>query len=191
VRVLFVCLGNICRSPTAEALMRARLTESGLQGAVEVDSAGTGDWHVGEPPDPRATQAARARGVELESLARQVEPEDFREFDLILAMDTANLRALERVAPDVRGRRKLRLLREFEPRSLEPESGASRRPGDMDVPDPYYGGSDGFDRVLDILDACCAGLMQELRGSLTGSSGDGGGSGGAASGLHRARESRG
>jgi protein-tyrosine phosphatase len=174
LRVLFVCLGNICRSPTAEGLMRAKVREAGLQERVALDSAGTGSWHVGEPPDPRAAQAARARGVELESVARQVGPEDFREFDLILAMDEENLRALERLAPDRQAREKLRLLREFEMPPLRAEDGAridaegARR---LDVPDPYYGGSDGFERVLAILEACCSGLLEELRGSL-GAAGD-------------------
>jgi protein-tyrosine phosphatase len=160
VRILFVCLGNICRSPSAEAVMRAKVAEAGLQGQIELDSAGTGSWHVGEPPDGRAGEAAHARGIELRGVARQVSPRDLGEFDLILAMDRANLRALERLAPDVKPRAELRLLREFEP-------GASGRGGvALDVPDPYYGGSDGFDRVLDLLDTACAGLLVQLRREL-------------------------
>jgi protein-tyrosine phosphatase len=156
LRVLFVCLGNICRSPSAEAVMRAKVLEAGLQQQIEVDSAGTGDWHVGEAPDPRATKAARARGFRLESVGRQVHAGDFEEFDVILAMDNANLRALERLAPAAHARAELRLLREF-------EAGAPTADGErLDVPDPYYGGDQGFDRVLDLLEASCAGLLEEL-----------------------------
>jgi protein-tyrosine phosphatase len=169
LRVLFVCLGNICRSPTAEGLMRAKVREAGLQDRVVLDSAGTGSWHIGEPPDPRAAQAARARGVELESVARQVGPADLHEFDLILAMDEDNMRALERLAPDQDARGKLRLLREFE--SPPPPAEQSARVGAegtrrLDVPDPYYGGRDGFARVLVILEACCSGLLEEIRRNL-------------------------
>jgi protein-tyrosine phosphatase len=155
LRVLFVCLGNICRSPSAEAVMRAKVLEAGLQEQIEVDSAGTGDWHVGEPPDARARKAAGARGLRLDSLARQVRGGDFHEFDVILAMDKANLRALERLAPGGPERAELRLLREFEP-------GAPVRGERLDVPDPYYGGERGFEDVLDLLEAACAGLLEEL-----------------------------
>jgi protein-tyrosine phosphatase len=167
LRVLFVCLGNICRSPTAEGLMRAKVREAGLQERIALDSAGTGSWHVGERPDPRAAQAARARGIELDSLARQVGAEDFDEFDLIVAMDGANLRVLERLAPDRRARGKLRLLREFElpPPHAEDGAGARARGAErhLDVPDPYYGGSEGFERVLNILEAGCDGLLEQIR----------------------------
>ena len=112
MRVLFVCLGNICRSPTAEGVMRALVREAGLDDGVEVDSAGTGAWHVGGAPDPRAVAAARARGIALESSARQVRPEDFDRFDLILAMDRSNLRALRKLADGTRA--EVRLLRENE-----------------------------------------------------------------------------
>ena len=98
--VLFVCLGNICRSPTAEAVFAARVADAGLSGRIRIDSAGTGDWHLGRPPDPRTRRAARARGYDLETLrARQVTPADFRAFDYILAMDNANLRDLQRLRP--------------------------------------------------------------------------------------------
>jgi protein-tyrosine phosphatase len=168
VRVLFVCLGNICRSPSAEAVMRAKVDAAGLQKQIELDSAGTGSWHIGEAPDARASAAARARGIELDSVARQVGTRDFYEFDVILAMDAANLRALERLAPDAQSRATLALLREFEP-------GASGANGDgLDVPDPYYGGADGFDRVLDLLDTACDGLLEELRRRLSASGNDGG-----------------
>ena len=105
IRLLFVCMGNICRSPTAEGVMRGLLREQGLEDAVEVDSAGTGDWHVGDPPDRRATAAARARGIVLDGAARQVARADFADFDLILAADRRNLRDLVRSSPPARGRR--------------------------------------------------------------------------------------
>jgi protein-tyrosine phosphatase len=160
LRVLFVCLGNICRSPSAEAVMRAKVLEAGLQEQIEVDSAGTGDWHVGEPPDPRATKAAGARGLRMQSLARQVNAGDFDEFDVILAMDNANLRALQRLGRGAPRRAELRLLREFEP-------GARVDDGErLDVPDPYYGGDEGFENVLDLLEASCAGLLDELTARL-------------------------
>jgi protein-tyrosine phosphatase len=158
VRILFVCMGNICRSPTAEGVMRALVREQGLDGRVEIDSAGTGGWHAGEPPDERATSAARRRGIGLQGAARQVEPEDFERFDLLLAMDRENLRALEALAPDARARGKVRLLREFDPGSADA--------ADLDVPDPYYGGARGFDNVLDLVAASCRGLLDELRAAV-------------------------
>jgi protein-tyrosine phosphatase len=115
VRILFVCMGNICRSPTAEGVMRALLREEGLETTVELDSAGTGGWHAGEPPDARATEAARRRGVVLEGAARQVTPTDFDDFDLLVAMDRENLRELLAIAPSEEGAEKVRLLREFDP----------------------------------------------------------------------------
>ena len=170
VRVLFVCLGNICRSPTAEGVMRALVRDAGLQESIEVDSAGTGSWHVGEPPDARATQAARRRGIVLEGAARQVRAGDFGEFDLILAMDSDNLRNLHRLAPDEAGRAKVRLLREFEGRAGEwagGRAGSQSSDGGLDVPDPYYGGDDGFDRVLDLVRAACSALLEQLRSTDT------------------------
>lgn len=151
VRILFVCLGNICRSPTAEGVMRALILQRGLQAHVEVDSAGTGGWHVGESPDPRATAAARARGVPLGGSARQVRSQDFDEFDLILAMDRANERDLRGVAPDCESAAKVRLLREFDERA-----------DSLEVPDPYYGGPDGFERVIDLVQAACLGVLDSL-----------------------------
>jgi protein-tyrosine phosphatase len=156
VRLLFVCLGNICRSPTAEGVMRALVRDAGLEHRIELDSAGTGGWHVGESPDARATDAARRRGIALEGAAREVRPRDFEEFDLILAMDRGNLSNLRRLAPDEPARRKVRLLREW-------GRAGSQSAGELDVPDPYYGGPDGFDRVLDLVQASCASLLAELR----------------------------
>jgi protein-tyrosine phosphatase len=153
VRILFVCMGNICRSPTAEGVMRRLVEEAGLQDAIEIDSAGTGGWHAGSPPDVRATTAARARGIVLEGAARQVTEEDFTAFDLLLCADRDNLEALEEVAPPGTGDR-IALLR-----SYDPDSDGS----DLDVPDPYYGGDRGFEHVLDLIEAACGGLLAEIR----------------------------
>jgi protein-tyrosine phosphatase len=161
-RLLFVCLGNICRSPTAEGVMRALVSDGGLEGSIEVESAGTGGWHVGSPPDARAAEAARARGVALGGTARQVRAQDFDDFNLLLAMDSENLRALQRLAPGEQERAKVRLLREFDPASAPP-SGAKAGAEDLDVPDPYYGGVDGFDEVFELVQAACAGLLAQLR----------------------------
>ena len=150
-RVLFVCLGNICRSPMAEGIFAQLVRERGLERAYRIDSAGTGDWHVGEPPDRRAIAAAAKRGVPLPSVCRQVRPGDFADFDLIVAMDRNNRRDLEALAPaDLR--HKIRLMREFEPVS---DRGA-------DVPDPYYGGPYEFDSVYEMLRRCCERLLDEL-----------------------------
>jgi len=153
--VLFVCLGNICRSPTAEGTMRALVREAGLEGEIQVDSAGTGSWHVGSAPDERATAAAAGRGIALEGSARSVRAEDFDDFDLILAMDASNLDELRRMAPSEDARAKVRRLREFD--------AASAGTGDLDVPDPYYGEGDGFQVVLDHVQAACAGLLAQIR----------------------------
>jgi protein-tyrosine phosphatase len=155
VRILFVCLGNICRSPTAEGVMRELVRREQLQERIAIDSAGTGSWHIGAPPDARATAAAAGRGIALEGAGRQVRREDFEDFDLILAMDGSNLRDLQLLAPDERARAKVRLLREFDP--------AGGGEGDFDVPDPYYGGDGGFERVLDLVHAACVGLLAEVR----------------------------
>jgi protein-tyrosine phosphatase len=148
-------MGNICRSPTAEGVMRHLLREEGLEDEITVDSAGTGAWHVGNPPDRRATAAARARGIVLEGAARQVRPSDFDDYDLLLVADRENLADLRAIAPDEAARAKVRLLREFDP--------ASDGAADLDVPDPYYGGPDGFEDVLDLVEAACRGLLAEVR----------------------------
>ncbi|MEJ5255856.1 MAG: low molecular weight protein-tyrosine-phosphatase [Acidimicrobiales bacterium] len=155
VRILFVCLGNICRSPTAEAVMRHHVDRTGLTGRIEVDSAGTGGWHVGEPPDQRAQAEARRRGIAMTSRARQFHPGDFEWFDLILAMDRQNLTDLHDLACTPAQRSKIRLLREFDP----------AHNGDLEVPDPYYGGSGGFATVFDQIEAACLGLLDHLRGA--------------------------
>jgi protein-tyrosine phosphatase len=139
--------------------MRALVSEAGLHERIEMDSAGTGAWHMGEPPDARATEAARRRGIALGGAARQVRASDFEEFDLILAMDSSNVSNLRRLAPDESARARVRLLREFDP---DPDAD-----GNLDVPDPYYGGPDGFDRVLDLVHRACAGLLEQLRAGGT------------------------
>ncbi len=149
-RVLFVCLGNICRSPAAEGVFNQLLDEAGLADAFLVDSAGTGAWHEGELPDRRMRQAAAQRGIMLTSIARQVTAGDFERFDYILAMDEANLRDLRALAPAIH-HSKIRLFRD-----LDPEG-----PGD-DVPDPYYGGAAGFDEVLDIVTRTSQAWLTEL-----------------------------
>jgi protein-tyrosine phosphatase len=155
VRLLFVCMGNICRSPTAEAVMRDLVAREGLDGAVEIDSAGIGAWHVGEPPDRRSTAAAQARGITMEGAARQVTDADFEAYDLLLAADGQNVAALRALAPDGEAADRVRLLREFDPAAVTAD--------DLEVPDPYYGGPDGFDDVLDMVDAACRGLLERLR----------------------------
>jgi protein-tyrosine phosphatase len=159
MRVLFVCMGNICRSPTAKAVMLGLIREAGLQDAIEIDSAGTGPWYAGDPPDRRATVAARERGVMLDGAARQITRHDFEDFDLLLAMDRENLHDVRAVAPDDASRAKVRLLREYDPEAVAA--------GDLDVPDPYHGGPAGFERVLDLVEAACRGLLADLRAAGT------------------------
>lgn len=157
--VLFVCLGNICRSPLAEGVFRHLAAERGLSEQFEVDSAGTGAWHVGEPPDSRSMEVATRHGVELDGTARQVQNGDFTDFDLIVAMDRDNLRNLEDRGHNADGEAPVRLLR-----SWDPDAG-----GDLDVPDPYYDGGSGFDRVYDMVERSCKALLDDLaRGSVLG-----------------------
>jgi protein-tyrosine phosphatase len=153
VRVTFVCLGNICRSPTAEAVMRHLVNEAGLTDRILLDSAGLGDWHVGGPRDTRSQKVGRRRGIALSGVARQFLAEDFARFDYVLAMDRQNLAALLALAPDDAARAKVHLLRSFDPAS----------PTLAEVPDPYYGGPRGFDEVFDICEAACKGLLEHLR----------------------------
>jgi protein-tyrosine phosphatase len=143
--LLFVCLGNICRSPTAEAVMRHLIAERGLEGSIGVDSAGTAGWHVGKAPDARSAAAALRRGIALAGRARQATLADFEQFDLLVAMDRANYSDLIELAPSPAARAKVRLLLD-----------------DADVPDPYYGGDSGFDEVLDLVQAGCERLLDEV-----------------------------
>lgn len=152
ISVLFVCLGNICRSPSAEAVFRHLLASEGQSLAVDVDSAGTGDYHVGDPPDIRSQRSAERRGIDLSGLrARQVCADDFDRFDLILAMDRSNLRALQTLRPGS-SRAEVRLFLEY-----------AEVVEDLDVPDPYFGGQDGFERVLDLITLASRGLLAALR----------------------------
>lgn len=153
LRVLIVCLGNICRSPTAHAVMQQRLEEAGLAQAVEVDSAGTGDYHIGKPPDSRAQQAACDRGYDLSALrARQLTPSDFEEYDYLLAMDLSNLENMIRLAPEDK-LEKIHLM-------LSPLG------SDREVPDPYFGGEDGFSEVLDLVESACDLWVEEFQREL-------------------------
>ncbi|WP_235823284.1 low molecular weight protein-tyrosine-phosphatase [Azohydromonas sediminis] len=150
-RVLMVCMGNICRSPTAEAVLRTQAALRGLARRVEVDSAGTHGWHAGEPPDPRAQAHGARRGYDLAPLrARRVQATDFERFDLILAMDRDNLAQLLELRPPGAGAR-VELLMRF-----------ARRHAVDEVPDPYYGAADGFERVLDLVEDACEGLLDHL-----------------------------
>lgn len=152
IRVLFCCMGNICRSPTAEGLFRTLIEQAGLARVVDVDSAGTHGYHVGAVPDQRAQRAARDEGIELGHLrARQVSPRDYHEFDLVLAMDYDNLDDMRAACPPSEAH-KLHLLMEFAPHT-----------GTDEVPDPYYGGRDGFVLVLKLVHAACEGLLDHLR----------------------------
>ena len=141
--ILFVCTGNICRSPTAEGVLRSLCKQHGIE--LRIESAGLGDWHVGHPPDERAQHHAKNRCYDLSAQrARQVRADDFERFDMILAMDRGHLRALQKLAPP-HHHAKIRLFVEG-----------------RDVPDPYYGGPDGFEKVLDLVEARCKRLLQEL-----------------------------
>lgn len=153
IRVCFVCLGNICRSPTAEGIMLSLVADAALDGHIGVDSAGTGAWHVGESADPRSRACATRRGVDLPSIARRFEAHDFARFHFVLAMDSENYGDLRDLAPDDASAEKVHLLRRFDPAAPENAS----------VPDPYYGGPRGFDDVFDICEAACRGLLEHIR----------------------------
>ena len=154
--VVFVCLGNICRSPTAEGIFLSMTAKNGLSDSIYVDSAGTGGWHIGELADPRSREEAQRRGVELPSRSRQFRSEDFDQFDLIIAMDRSNLRNILRLARTESDRSRVHLLRDFDP---------SASPG-SEVPDPYYGGPRGFPDVYDICERACQGLLEHCRSRL-------------------------
>jgi len=151
IRVLFVCLGNICRSPLAEAVFRHVVDERGWTERFEIDSAGTSGWHRGAPPDARSAETAWRRGIEVAGASRKVVAADLRRFDYVIAMDEENLDALRELQASAGGTAQVRRLREFEP------SAAS-----LDVPDPYYGGHRGFEDVHDIVERGCAGLLAHI-----------------------------
>ncbi|RZT97665.1 low molecular weight protein-tyrosine-phosphatase [Rivibacter subsaxonicus] len=155
-RILMVCMGNICRSPTAEGVLRHKLQAAGLDGLVEVDSAGTHRYHVGNPPDERSQRHALRRGIDLSAQrAREVVDADFERFDLLLAMDWDNLALLEDACPHPRFKPRLRRLMEYAPAA-----------GTEIVPDPYSGGAAGFERVLDLVELACEGLLDDLSRTL-------------------------
>jgi protein-tyrosine phosphatase len=150
-RLLFICLGNICRSPMAEGVFRRVIEEEGLAHCFEIDSAGLGDWHVGQAPDDRAQAAARERGIEISGqCARQVVQEDFARFDLLLVMDRSNYAELKRRAPKP-AHGKIRYLLDYAPHV-----------GTKDVPDPFFGGAEGFDHALDLIEEAAHGLVAAL-----------------------------
>lgn len=154
MKVLFVCLGNICRSPTAEGVFRHYVEQAGLSDRISIDSAGTSDWHLGKTPDPRTQAAAAVRGYDLSTLrGRQAVPEDFHKFDLILAMDNSNLRNLQAIQPDDGSAELALYLPRF---GISPD----------EVPDPYYGGEDGFELVLDMLEQASQILLDEIKARL-------------------------
>lgn len=153
-RVVVVCLGNICRSPTAAAVLRDRLGKAGLSHRVDVDSAGTGGWHVGSPADSRAADALRRHGYDDTHRARQFLRKDFADFDLVLAADASNVADLLDLAATPEEAAKVRLLRSFDPAA----------PPDAEVPDPYY--HDGFDGVLALIEAACDGLVDQLANGI-------------------------
>lgn len=153
IGILFVCLGNICRSPLAEAVFRRAVEDAGLVDRFRIDSAGTAAYHVGEPPDPRSAEVAAGRGVTVDGAARQIGMDDAHRFDYLIAMDRDNLADVREVARAAGADPVIRLLRDFDP-------GAD---GDLDVPDPYYGGPRGFEDVHDLVERTCRALLDHLR----------------------------
>jgi protein-tyrosine phosphatase len=152
ISVVFVCMGNICRSPTAEAVFRHYVENAGMSGQIMIDSAGTHDYHIGDKPDARAQRAAQQRGYDMSQLrGRQVGESDFRQFDYVLAMDRANLAILQNITPPGSDTR-AQLFLEY-----------ARHHNEREVPDPYYGGADGFERVLDMVEDAAQGLLENIR----------------------------
>lgn len=152
VSVLFVCLGNICRSPTAEGVFRHLVEEAGLSDKIRIDSAGTGDWHIGKAPDERMQAAVLSRGYDLSSLrARQIQAEDLDAFDYVLVMDKQNQADVEDLVSELEQMDKIRLLLSFNPSAI------------TEVPDPYYGGESGFHQVIDLVESACKRLLVQLR----------------------------
>jgi protein-tyrosine phosphatase len=155
IRLCFVCLGNICRSPTAEAIMRELVKEAGLAADVEVDSAGTSGWHIGDAPDQRSVDEARRHGVPMAHRGRQFVRSDFEQFDLLLVFDHDNQSNLLRMAPDADAAHKVRFLRSFDPDAA----------GAVEIADPYYGSNEDFVRAFEEIDASCRGLLAHVRES--------------------------
>ncbi|MFD4602914.1 low molecular weight protein-tyrosine-phosphatase [Streptomyces sp. NPDC058464] len=157
-RVCFVCTGNICRSPMAESVFRARVTEAGLDDRVEADSAGTGGWHEGDGADPRTVRVLAEHGYGSDHTARQFQASWFGRLDLVIALDSGHLKVLRRLAPTEEDARKVRLLRAYDPAAGD----------DLDVPDPYYGGLDGFEECLEMVEAASEGLLAAVRDEVEG-----------------------
>jgi protein-tyrosine phosphatase len=153
LKVLFVCMGNICRSPLAEGVFRHMVMKAGLSKRFEIDSAGTSAYHIGDPPDERTSGVARARGIELDGVARQIKPADLRDFDYVLVMDAQNMARVQQLATQAQPTAEVRMLRDFDDEAS----------GDLDVPDPYYGGPRGFEHVHDIVERACAQLLEHIR----------------------------
>lgn len=168
-KILFVCLGNICRSPMAEGVMRHRVMELGLENRFEISSAGTGAWHVGKPPDPRAIATAQERGIDISAQrARQFKADDIAAFDYIFAMDTENLDVIENTAlragpfDERASRAEISLLLDYSPAAPQGAQRAQKQQS-RSVPDPYYGGTDGFGHVLNLIEQACRGFLEHLR----------------------------
>ncbi|MCL6668226.1 low molecular weight protein-tyrosine-phosphatase [Streptomyces panaciradicis] len=157
-RVCFVCTGNICRSPMAESVFRTRLREAGLDDRVEADSAGTGGWHEGDGADPRTVSVLRENGYDGTHIARRFQSSWFSRLDLVIALDAGHLKALRRLAPTPEDAAKVRLLRSYDPAAGD----------DLDVPDPYYGGMDGFEECLEMVEAASEGLLAAVREQVEG-----------------------
>ncbi|MEU9333039.1 low molecular weight protein-tyrosine-phosphatase [Streptomyces sp. NPDC048290] len=152
-RVCFVCTGNICRSLMAESVFRARVAEAGLEDLVAVDSAGTGGWHQGDPADPRTVAVLEEHGYDGDHIARQFQASWFADLDLVIALDSGHLKVLRGLAPSERDAAKVRLLRAYDPAAGD----------DLDVPDPYYGGMEGFEECLEMVEAASEGLLAAVR----------------------------
>ncbi|WP_314176109.1 low molecular weight protein-tyrosine-phosphatase [Streptomyces winkii] len=161
-RVCFVCTGNICRSPMAEAVFRSHVADAGLEDRITAASAGTGGWHVGDPADPRTVRTLESAGYELVHSARQFDPGWFDEHDLIVALDEGHERELRALAPTPQDAAKVRLLRSYDPTASEGDGFG------FDVPDPYYGGTQGFEEVLRLVEAAMPGLLSEVAATLDG-----------------------
>ncbi len=154
VKVLFVCLGNICRSPLAEGIFLDLVEKNNLSDRIQVDSAGTGDWHAGDKPDPRSQQIAQKHGIELHSEARQLQVSDFEQFDYIIGMDRTNIRNIKSLGDNIAPyKAQIRMMREFE----------GTRGRVRDVEDPYYGGQDGFETAFQVLDTCNRNFLEFLK----------------------------
>ena len=158
--ICFVCLGNICRSPLAQGVFQRLLDDEGFAAKISISSAGTGNWHVGAPPDRRMLATAKQKGIQLNNRAKQFLPTDFKRFDLVLAMDRDNLMELERLESPSAAKNQLKLFRSFD----------AEANGNLDVPDPYYGGAAGFENVFNIVQRTCPEILEFAKSRLTHSS---------------------